>query len=142
MKKIWHPYTVWEDWLAGMWRPVSGKERARLLKRAVVFTGDAKLYGSYMQRVIREWPLACEHHLTDPNINRKAWVGHAATCLAIQCPEDVTRSAWGYLSKEQQDAANAEAERAIADWESFHAAKGHAVHSEMGNSGVPYGHTG
>lgn len=120
LKKIWHPYTSWEDYIAGMWRSVSGKDRLRLLRRAVAFTGDAELYGSYMRRVIIEWPTACEHHLTDPNINRKAWIGHAATCMAIGCPEDITRSAWGYLSQQQQDEANDQAARAIAAWERAH----------------------
>lgn len=119
--KIWHPYTAWEDWQNGMWRSSSNAERARLLRKAIKFTGDAKLYGSFMRRVIQEWPVACEHHLTDVNSNRKAWIGHAATCLAIQCPEDITRSAWGYLSKQQQDDANLEADLAIEAWEKIHA---------------------
>jgi hypothetical protein len=55
--------------------------------------------------------------LTDISQNRRAWIGHAACCMAIKCPEYITRSAWGYLTKEQQDLANAEADRAIAWWE-------------------------
>lgn len=118
MNKIWHPYWAWEDYKAGMWRTVSGRDRSKLLRRAINFTGDAKLYGSFMRRVISEWPTACEHHLTDVGSNRKAWIGHAATCMAINCPEDITRSAWGYLSICQQDEANAEADAAIQLWES------------------------
>lgn len=123
IKKIWHPYTEWEDYKNGMWRSVTSKERTRFLRKAIDFTGDAKLYGSFMQRVIIEWPVSCEHNLTDVGMNRKAWVGHAATCLAIGCPEDITRSAWGYLSAQQQDDANAEAQAAIDAWELAHAAK-------------------
>lgn len=119
LAKIWHPYTDWEDYQNGMWRSVSGRARIRFLKEAVEFTGDAQLYGSFMRRVIREWPKACEHHLTDLNINRKAWIGHAAACLALQCPEEITRQAWGYLSEGQQDAANIQAEQAILEWESW-----------------------
>lgn len=121
MTKIWHHFEKWEDYQNGMWRVVSGNERRRYLSRAVEFTGDAKLYGSYMKRVVKEWKTACEHHLTDVGSNRKAWVGHAAACMAINCPEDITRQAWGYLSKKQQDDANAEAENAIREWESAHA---------------------
>ena len=123
MNKIWHPYTAWEDFKHGMWRTISGSERSKAIKRAVEFTGDAKLYGSFMNRVIVEWPTACEHHLSDTGSNRKAWIGHAATCLAIQAPEDVTRAAWGYLNQQQQDDANNEAEMAILTWERSHAAK-------------------
>lgn len=58
-----------------------------------------------------------EHHLTDVGSNRKAWLGHAAACLAIQAPEDITRQAWGYLSQKQQDDANLQAEMTIKVWE-------------------------
>jgi hypothetical protein len=33
------------------------------------------------------------------------------------CPEDIVRSAWGYLTKEQQDLANQQAQNAIELWE-------------------------
>lgn len=104
-----------------MWS--TAKKKNSLLKQAISFTGNSKLYGSFMKRVISEWPITCEHHLTDLNSNRKAWIGHAAACLALQCPEDITRQAWGYLSQSQQDDANLEAENAIEAWEVEHATK-------------------
>jgi hypothetical protein len=119
-----------------MWRIAKPSSRRRLLKQAIEFTGNAKLYGSFMRRVIAEWPVACEHHLTDQNINRKAWIGHAAACLAIQCPEDITRQAWGYLSKNQQDDANLEAELAIAAWENEHERKNSALHFEVAETRI------
>lgn len=136
LTKVWHHYKNWEDFSAGLWRSVSGAERVKLLKLAINFTGDAKLYGSYMQKVIRIWPISCEQNLTDQNINRRAWIGHAACCLAIGSPDDVTRSAWGYLTPTQQDEANAEADRAISDWEQEHARKNRAVHREVEASGL------
>lgn len=121
INKIWHPFHDWEDYKNGMWETISGKPRSVLLRKAIVFTGDAKLYGSFMRRVIREWPIGCEHHLSGETGNKRAWIGHAATCLAIQSPEDITRAAWAYLSKQQQDEANLEAEMAIKDWEESYA---------------------
>ncbi len=116
--RVFHPYTEWEDWKAGVWSTVPPSKKHTLLKKAINFTGNSAIYGSFMNRVIVEWPTTCEHHLSDRGSNRKAWIGHAACCLAIQCPEDITRAAWGYLNQEQQDAANLEAEKAIAIWES------------------------
>ena len=84
---------------------------------AIEFTGDAELYGSYMLRVTQEWPNSCEHNLTDRSQNRRAWIGHAAVALAIQCPEDIVRSAWSRLSEKQQIDANAQADAAIRSWE-------------------------
>lgn len=101
-----------------MWRKVSTAEEARLLLVAIEFTGNAELYGSWMRKVIRQWPIACEHNLTDLGQNRKAWVGHAATQMAIACPEYITRSAWGRLTDTQRIEANRQADHAIRLWES------------------------
>lgn len=117
MKRIWHHYRDWEEIDAGMWTMVSGAERRKLLPKAIKFTGDANIYGAAMLRVLKEWPKSCEHNLTDLSQNRKAWIGHAAACLEIGCPESVTREAWGHLSDEQRDAANARAAAAILEWE-------------------------
>ena len=104
-----------------MWRKVSKSDEELFLVKAIAFTGDAALYGRHMLRVIREWPISCEQNLTDLSVNRKAWIGHAATCLAIECPEYVTRLAWGHLSNKQQAEANLQAQTAIDEWEAVFA---------------------
>lgn len=100
-----------------MWRKVSGSEERDLLGNAIEFTGDHELYGQWMNAVIVQWPMACEHNLTDLTQNRRAWIGHAAVTLALGIPEHVTRSAWGFLTRKQQDDANAVADKAIQAWE-------------------------
>ena len=112
--RVYHPYDQWEEIQHNMWGKV--ENRASMLEQAIGFTGNHKLYGQHMIRVINEWPISCENALTDQNLNQKAWVGHAACALAIKCPEDITRKAWGYLTDEQRFLANREAARAIARW--------------------------
>lgn len=142
MKRIFHPYTEWEDWQSGMWRSVYGSEKMEFLRRAIEFTGDAALYGSFMRRVIVEWPVACEHNLTDESQNRKAWIGHAATCLAIDCPEDITRSAWAQLTQQQRDDANKQAQDAIDEWVLSYEEENSGVCEEMGIARLPRRNTG
>lgn len=110
---IWHPYWLWEELLFNMWGDVENKNE--WLQKAINFTGDHELYGKWMMRVANEWKHSCEHNLTKPG-NKKAWIGHAAVAMAIQCPEDIVRLAWGYLSKEQQELANEKAQQAIDYW--------------------------
>jgi hypothetical protein len=117
IERKYHPYWDWEEIDYNMWGTV--KDKSAYLKKAIEFTGDHKLYGRFMMRVANEWPMSCEHNLSNKTQNRKAWIGHAATALAIGCPEDITRSAWGHLTKEQQDKANEQAEIAIEYWESM-----------------------
>jgi hypothetical protein len=120
MKKMWHPYQLWEEFHAGMWRrlPLEMEEPYRTL--AIKFTEDAYLYGYYMMRVVDCWKYSCEQNLTDMSLNRRAWLGHAACAFAFCCPEYLVRQAWWELTDEQRDAANAKADEAIAVWEERH----------------------
>lgn len=113
-ERVWVPIDLWEEIPANMWGKVG--DHAEMLQRAIEFTGDATLYGSFMQRVVVEWPNSCTNALTDANLNQRAWVGHAACALALGCPEYITRKAWGYLTHEQRVLANIEATRAIQCW--------------------------
>jgi hypothetical protein len=120
MKRIYHAHTKWEEYPAGLWRKRPASEETDLLAKAIAFTGDAELYGTWMRRVTKEWLYSCEHNLTDVSQNRRAWLGHAACCMAIGAPEHVTRAAWWHLSQKQQDDANAQADAAILNWELRH----------------------
>ena len=132
MNRVFHPYWLLEDFKSGMWTP--GKLSGPMLERAIAFTGDHVLYGSYMLRVGGEWPISAEQNLTDTAQNRKAWIGHAACFLAIQCPENVTRKAWGFLSAEQQDLANRQAQNAIEVWEVAYQEKNTQLRFDLGEA--------
>lgn len=112
--RVYHHFMEWEENKHNMWGVV--ENRKLWLKKAIKFTGDHRLYGRFMMRVVHEWPISCENALTDQSLNHKAWVGHAACALALECPEDITREAWGLLTDEQRLLANNEAEKAILCW--------------------------
>jgi hypothetical protein len=128
LPRVWVSIDKWEEIKHNMWGEVDN--RADMLSKAVDFTGNAALYGQFMRRVTNEWPNSCANSLTDYQMNRKAWVGHAACALALGCPEDITRQAWGLLTDEQRLLANAEADRAIHSWE-VRQRKGKGVHNNM-----------
>jgi len=115
INRIYHPYWLWEENEHNMWGNVN--DRPKYLKKAIEFTGDHKLYGRFMMRVVNEWRFSCEHNLSNKTQNRKAWVGHAACALAFGCPEDIVRAAWSHLSEEQQELDNEQAQNAINYWE-------------------------
>ena len=119
INRIYHPYWDWEENLFNMWGSVDNREF--YLKKAIEFTGDYKIYGESMMKVVSAWGKSCEHNLTNITQNRKAWLGHAACALAFKCPEDIVREAWGNLSTYQQTQANKMADKAIKFWERNHA---------------------
>lgn len=111
--EIWHPYWLLEELDHNMWGSVSN--RKTWLQISILFTGDHKLYGEWMQKVIESWRFSCEHNLTKSG-DKRPWIGHAAVAFAIGCPEDIAREAWGHLTEEQQTAANQKATEAIEHW--------------------------
>jgi hypothetical protein len=111
--EIWHPWWLLEEVKHNMWGAVS--HRKTWLDIAITFTGNADLYGEWMLAVIERWRFSCEHNLTKYG-DKRAWIGHAAVALAINCPEDVVREAWAHLTEEQQKAANKKAIEAIESW--------------------------
>lgn len=132
--QVWRDVKDWEEIPHNMWGEVSDAKYS--LEQAIAFTSDSKLYGSFMNRVINEWPVSCENALTDKLLNRKAWLGHAAVALALNIPEDITRKAWGFLTDEQKFLANKEAERNIAIWE-HNRIESESVHKKMGGALLP-----
>lgn len=115
--RIYRHYSEWEDYINGMWRKLASSEEDSMLKLAIYFTGNHLLYGKWMISAVDQWPITCEHNLSDLSQNRRAFIGHCAACLGIGSPEYITRMAWGYLTREQQDSANAMADIAIKRWE-------------------------
>lgn len=137
-ERVYHRIDQWEEMRTAMWLPCENK--VDMLQRAVDFTGQPKLYGSFMKKVVEEWPVSCENSLTDYRINRKAWLGHAACAMAIDCPEAITRRAWGLLNDEQRKLANREAERYIIQWEENYA-KSNGLSDPMGGQMLLFGDT-
>lgn len=111
--EVWHPWWAWEEIQANMWGDVT--HRKTWLQIAIAFTGNAELYGEWMLKVAKRWKYSCEHNLTKPG-DKRPWIGHAAVALALGCPEDIVREAWGHLDQIQQDAANKKALEAIEYW--------------------------
>ena len=128
-KRVYHHFLDWEEVDHNMWGTVNN--RAHYLKKAIDFTGNHKLYGRFMMRVVTEWKASSENALTDSGLNQRAWVGHAACALAMGCPEDIVREAWGYLTDEQRLLANKEADNAIAVWQDAYI-KDKGIHQDVG----------
>jgi hypothetical protein len=120
IKQIFHPYSKWECGKNGMWEDVLGTKSEKMIELAVKFTSNHILYGEAMRKVIYTWKYSCENFLTDKNINRKAWLGHAACSLELNLPENIVRIAWKQLTDDQREKANLQAEKYIKEWEQNH----------------------
>lgn len=115
MERIFHHYSKWEDFHAGMYDEDKDGREARVLKAASIL-GNPAVCETAMQKVIAEWPVATEYNLSNAEINRKAWLGQAACSCYGAVHEDETREAWGIMTSEQRIEANRIARRLITEW--------------------------
>lgn len=117
MKQVFHHFSLWEEVPAGMWRHVPKAEFDAHAKQAADLMRDPPAFKAAMMRAVTEWKYSVEHNLSDMGQNRKAWLGHAGSVLAIGSPEDATRAGWCTLNRHEQDEANRVAQEVIDFWE-------------------------
>lgn len=110
----YYPYTEWEDYLNGMYGvPVPEKEKSV----AHIMT-DLELFSSLCCAVLYEWPKITEQVLSNPSINKIAWLGQAACCYYDSIPESTTKKVWKNLSYKTRSLANKAAKMEILKYES------------------------
>lgn len=116
IKRIYHHFSKCEEFKSIMWQSSLGIDKEEKISQCVKFMSDCDVFESFMIAVINEWPISCEANLTNSGINQVAWLGQAAAAIGIECPEDITKEAWGKLTQEQMDSANNAAKRQIKKW--------------------------
>ena len=113
MKRIYHTWDKWECYPAGFYE--SGTDKPEPETMYCDFLSDIPKFEKAMARILKEWPKSCEHYLSNENMNRIAWMGQAAACIALNIPA-CYRGGFNFLTQKQQDAANKSALKYINKW--------------------------
>lgn len=105
------PWDDWEDYAAGMYQShlVAGR-----VQESVRLLSDPDRFEKAAWEMVRAWPHAADHNLYLLETGRRAWIGQATCCHHHGATAEETRAAWGRLSNETQNRANAVA-TAIVD---------------------------
>ena len=115
MRQRFHPYPLWEDWAAGMYRhePTNHDRVASagsLLASTTSFLDTSTL-------VVVEWPYSTEHNLSDLSQNRRAWLGQASAAYRVGASQAETCIAWNTrMTEHERYAANHVADTVINSW--------------------------
>lgn len=117
MQRIFHHYSLWEDYHAGMYDESKDGRAERVQKDAEIL-GTPAVCREAMENVIAEWKISTEYNLSNLEINRKAWLGQAACSCYAGIHEDETREAWGIMTEAQRIEANRIAAAIIKKWQS------------------------
>jgi hypothetical protein len=113
---VYHHYKLCEEYSTNMWKAVPLEDRQMYQDKSAALMLDPDAFEAAMKLAVDSWPFSCEAALTASTMNHQAWIGHAGCAVNHDAPEDITRLAWRTLTQEQQDAANAAADRAIEYW--------------------------
>lgn len=116
IKRVYHHYQKCEEYKTDMWRVAPIEARQELQEKSASLMKDVNGFEAAMMKVVDEWEFSCEANLSASVINHQAWMGHAGCAINHNAPEDITRLAWRTLTSDEQDKANAAADRAIAAW--------------------------
>lgn len=117
MDRIYHRYEKWECFKAGFFRNVSGEEKKELAKKVIELFENSEQTELFMKQVLKEWTNSCEHNLTNPSLNRVAWLGQSACCIYAKIPYSITMENWRFVPKENQEIACDIAEKLIKQYE-------------------------
>lgn len=118
MKRIYHPFWLWEDFKAGFYDNISGEKKKELSLKVLELFNNPKATKEFMLRVINEWKYSCEHNLTNDSLNKIAYIGQGACCLYAGIPNSITMESWSLLSKDVQKRSDEIAKEVISIWES------------------------
>lgn len=116
LERVFHHYEKLEEYHAGLWRIVRGKERQNNIDAAADLLRCPEEFREVLREVIAKWPVSCEANLTSADGNRIAWLGQAACCMSVGAPEENTRAAWHMLTQDEKDEANAVASEVLGEW--------------------------
>lgn len=115
-KQVFHHFSKWEDYKHGFYNTTCDDIQEHI-KKSIALLSNQKEFYKYAKRVIDEWVYSCEHNLTDPSLNKIAYIGQSACCLANNTPAFVTRLAWSYVDEKDQKRANNTAKQILREYQ-------------------------
>lgn len=113
--QVFYHYTLWEDWINGMYSKKRINEDALIENCYTLLCDPDRLYSS-MVKVIENWPLSSSQNLSNPNINKQAWLGQSACCFEFKANAYTTKISWSKLTNEQKILANESADKSYRYW--------------------------
>ncbi len=117
MNQIFEHYEKWEDYKAGMFSIVNVCDKDKKVSDAINLLSSQSKFYEASKKMMQQWPISTDVNLTNKGQNRRAWIGAAACMFECNAPEILTSMAWNSLSKENQNKANAIADKLIHEFE-------------------------
>lgn len=123
IKQVFHNHDLWEDYKAGFYGyDFDDYELKHELSKDLL--GSAEHFKEVALQMIEKWPYACEHNLTDPSVNKIAYIGQASCCFNHGAPSELVKKAWWEIPEKNRNEADNVAREVLNIWKEKHIAKG------------------
>lgn len=108
------PYENWECFQAGLYRTqCEAWPDAMVTAHQLLSSADIE---ETMIHVVQTWRVSREHYFKQSESTWRPWMGHAACCFEIGCPNWVTKKAWHLLTADEQYQADSIARKVHGEW--------------------------
>lgn len=111
-----YPWYMWEHYWAGFFNSGENLDFTEAEKTYRNFFIEEGLFEKTIPKVFKEWPISCEHNLTNKSQNRVAWLGQACVCYHTSVPSKF-KAAYSKLPFDIQKKNNDIALKWIKKWE-------------------------
>jgi len=116
MKRIYHTWDKWECYPAGFYESnMKDMSKAECEEKYRELLSDDNMFSECLKSIIVEWKNSCEHYLSNPNMNRIAWLGQAALAYKYGIPA-CYRSGYNLLTQEEKSSADNVALKYLNEW--------------------------
>lgn len=126
MKPVYKHYLLWEDYQNGMYslnKPIDDD-----IMNGAILLSNTDTFFNVAYEMIQKWQISAINNLSNPQVNKQAWIGQAACCFKYGNNELTTRKSWALLSEVQKYNANLVADRIIKIYET----ENKKLHSGLG----------
>jgi len=114
MNQFFEHHEKWECLKAGMYS--SKKPTDKHIEMSANLLSCQRSFGLALELLSVKWPVSLKVHLTNPSINKKAYLGRAACCVELGVNELTVQLAWRTLDSETQKQANITAQNFIKQY--------------------------
>ena len=124
------PYEQWECYQRGMYRSSCDDAKALAIQCRDLLASDE--LEDTMRHVANQWSISAEQHLPQNAGTYRPWLGHSACCFEFGAPNWVTKKGWHLLTVDEQEKANAIADRIRNEWIDRHVGNAKDLFSAIG----------
>jgi len=123
INQVFHHYSKWEDYAAGFYG-YDFEDYQFKHEMSKELLGDEKQFREVALQMIESWEYSCEHNLTDPSVNKIAYIGQASCCFNHGSPSELTKKAWWEIPEEKRNKADSVAREVLRIWREKYILKG------------------